>query len=53
MNIVLDGYGGDNSPYSMIDGAILAEKEISANILITGDEDELKEDSKRTITDDI
>jgi len=47
MKIVLDGYGGDNSPYAIIDGAILASNKIESKIIITGNEDELKRELKK------
>lgn len=46
MNIALDAMGGDNSPRSIIEGAILAKKEVlpnDANLWLIGQEDVIKE----------
>lgn len=36
MRIVLDGMGGDHAPESVVEGAVMASKEIEHQILITG-----------------
>ncbi len=38
MRIILDGMGGDNAPASVVEGAVLASKEIEHEIVIVGDE---------------
>ena len=38
MRILLDGMGGDNAPASVVEGAVLAAKEIEHEITIIGDE---------------
>lgn len=38
MKIVIDGFGGDNSPDEVLKGAALAVKELGIDIAITGDE---------------
>ena len=39
MRIILDGMGGDNAPDAIVEGAMLALKEISDDIVIVGKED--------------
>ena len=39
MRIILDGMGGDNAPASVVEGAILASKEIDHEIVIVGKEE--------------
>lgn len=36
MKIAVDGFGGDNSPGAIVEGCVLATKEIDVNIIITG-----------------
>ena len=46
MNIALDAMGGDNAPRSIIEGAILAKKEVlpeDANLWLIGQENVIKE----------
>lgn len=43
MKIILDGMGGDNAPESIIEGAILASKEIEHEIVIIGQEELVNE----------
>ncbi len=43
MKIVIDGFGGDNSPDEVIKGSALAVKELGIEVIITGDENVLKE----------
>ena len=38
MKIVIDGFGGDNSPDEVLKGAALAVNELGIDIAITGDE---------------
>lgn len=42
MKIVIDGFGGDNSPDEVLKGAALAVKELSIDVAITGEVDILK-----------
>lgn len=42
MRILLDGMGGDNAPQETVKGAVLASKEISDQIIIIGDEAQIK-----------
>ena len=37
MRILLDGMGGDNAPYAVCEGAVLAANEIEHEIVIIGD----------------
>lgn len=37
MKIVIDGFGGDNSPDEVLKGAVLAVKELDIDVAITGD----------------
>ena len=39
MRIILDGMGGDNAPASVVEGAVLASKEIDHEIVIVGKEE--------------
>lgn len=44
MKIIVDGFGGDNAPEAIVEGVILAiEKYDDVNIVLTGDENKLKE----------
>ena len=43
MKIIIDAMGGDNAPKSTVGGAILARKELGAEIILVGREQELKE----------
>ena len=48
MNVILDGMGGDNAPEAIVEGAVLASKEIEGHIIIIGQEDKIvKELAKR------
>lgn len=38
MKIVVDGFGGDNAPLSVIEGSALAVQELGVDIVITGEE---------------
>lgn len=42
MRIVVDGFGGDNAPLSVLQGAELAIKEYGVDITVTGDENIIK-----------
>ncbi len=42
MRILLDGMGGDNAPQETVKGAVLASKEIPDQIVIIGDEEQIK-----------
>lgn len=44
MKIILDGMGGDNAPAAVVEGAVLASKEISHEIVIIGREELIKEE---------
>ena len=39
MKIILDGMGGDNAPAAIVEGAVLASKEMEHQILIIGDQE--------------
>lgn len=39
MKIILDGMGGDNAPAAVVEGAVLASKEIEHEIIIVGQEE--------------
>ena len=39
MRIILDGMGGDNAPAAVVEGAVLASKEIEHEIIIIGQEE--------------
>ena len=42
MKIVIDGFGGDNSPDEVLKGAALAVKELGIEVAVTGDTEVLK-----------
>lgn len=47
MKIILDGMGGDNAPASVVEGAVLALKEMEHEIVLVGQEELLKEELKK------
>ena len=47
MKIVVDGMGGDNAPYSNVEGVVNAIKEYNIDMIITGDESILEEEFKK------
>lgn len=47
MKIILDGMGGDNAPASVVEGAVLASKEMEHEIVLVGQEELLKEELKK------
>jgi len=44
MRIVLDGMGGDNAPFEIVKGAILAASEMKHKIIIVGDETKINKE---------
>lgn len=46
MKIVVDGFGGDKSPLEVIKGCIMANNEYNVDIIITGDEQKIKDISR-------
>ena len=42
MKIIIDAFGGDNAPLEIIKGSALAVKELGAEIILTGNEAEIK-----------
>lgn len=47
MKIILDGMGGDNAPASVVEGAVLASKEIEHELVIIGQEELIYEELKK------
>lgn len=47
MKIVIDGFGGDNSPDEVLKGCAMAVSELGVEIIVTGDEKKLREAIKR------
>lgn len=48
IKIIVDGFGGDKSPQVNVEGSVLALKEKSdLEVIITGDEDKIKEELKK------
>ena len=43
MKILLDGMGGDNAPYAVCEGAVLAARETEHDIIIIGDEEKIND----------
>lgn len=47
MKIILDGMGGDNAPASVVEGAVLALKEMPHEIVFVGQEEKISEELKK------
>lgn len=47
MKIVLDGMGGDNAPASVVEGAVLALKEMPHEIIFVGREEMIREELRK------
>lgn len=47
MKIILDGMGGDNAPASVVEGAVLALKEMPHEIVFVGQEEKIYEELKK------
>lgn len=47
MRIILDGMGGDNAPLAVVEGAVLASKEIEDEILLIGQEEILEDELEK------
>ena len=47
MKILLDGMGGDHAPDAIVEGAMLAAKEIKDEIVLIGKQDALEESIKK------
>lgn len=47
MRIILDGMGGDNAPGAIVEGAVLASKEIDHEIVIIGKEEIINKELKK------
>ena len=47
MRIILDGMGGDNAPGAVVEGAVLASKEIDHEIVIIGQEELINQELKK------
>lgn len=43
MKIIVDAFGGDNAPVEILKGCALAVKELGVEIILTGDEQKIKE----------
>ncbi|MEG1996062.1 MAG: phosphate--acyl-ACP acyltransferase, partial [Oscillospiraceae bacterium] len=46
MKIIVDGFGGDNSPDAVLEGCLLAMEEYGVEIIVTGDRDKLIKSGK-------
>lgn len=46
MKIVVDGFGGDNSPHEILKGCAMAVAELGVDIIVTGDINKLQQVSK-------
>lgn len=42
MKIIVDGFGGDNAPLSVLQGCALAVEEYGVELIVTGDEEKLR-----------
>lgn len=47
MKIIIDGMGGDNAPASVVEGAVLALKEMPHEIVFVGQEEKIHEELKK------
>lgn len=47
MNIVIDGFGGDHAPLEPLKGAAAAVAELGVSVLVTGDEEKLRQCAKK------
>ncbi len=47
MKIILDAMGGDNAPDIVVEGAMLARKELNHEIILVGDEEKIRESAER------
>ena len=47
MKIILDGMGGDHAPASVVEGAILAMKEMEHEIVIVGQQELIEAELKK------
>ena len=47
MDIVVDAFGGDNAPSEIIKGCIQAANEYDVHIILTGDENKIKEAAEK------
>lgn len=47
MRIILDGMGGDNAPSAIVEGAVLASKEINHEIVLIGQEELINQELKK------
>ena len=47
MKMILDGMGGDHAPASVVEGAVLALKEMEHEIVLVGQEELIKEELKK------
>ncbi|MGN0622287.1 MAG: phosphate acyltransferase PlsX [Porcipelethomonas sp.] len=47
MNIIVDAFGGDNAPLAVIKGCSAAEKKLGVHIILTGDEEKIKQSAKQ------
>ena len=45
MKIILDGMGGDNAPASVVEGAVLASKEMEHEIVLIGQQELIEKES--------
>ena len=49
MKIIVDAFGGDNAPLSVLEGASAAIKEFSVDIVLVGDEAKIKKYLKKKL----
>lgn len=47
MRIIVDGFGGDNAPFAVLEGCRRAKDELGVDIMLTGDEAALREAAKK------
>mgnify|MGYP003315359295 CR=1 FL=1 len=48
MRIIVDAFGGDNAPLSVLEGARDAKKEYSVDIVLAGDETKIRKCAEET-----
>ena len=47
MNIIVDAFGGDNSPDEVIKGCAMAVEKLGVNIILAGDKQKIKQSAEK------
>lgn len=51
MSILVDAFGGDNSPSAVVEGSVMARDELNVKIILSGREDEIKKCLEKSTSD--